>query len=410
MIYYFLEYLKILYPISSIKLFQYISVRSVLGFVFSLCISLIYGKKIIKLIKKKQLNEEIRNLGLIGQKEKEGTPTMGGLIIILSTLISTFLFSKLNNIYVIILIISVIWMGSIGFLDDYIKIFKKKKEGLKAHLKILFQIIFGIFIGSIMYFNKNITIKEKIKTSQKIESIHGIKIDYFFSIEQHNTKTTMPFFRNNEFDYAWILQSINKNLGKYVWIIFIPIIILIIISVSNGANLTDGIDGLTAGTSLVIIITLILFSWLSGNMIFSSYFNIMYIPNVGEIVVFSSIFIGSLIGFLWYNIYPAQIFMGDTGSMTIGGVISVLAIATRKELILLILCGIFLIESLSVILQVIYFKYTKWIYGTGKRIFLMAPLHHHFQMKKYHENKITNRFIIIQILLAFIVIISLKIR
>ncbi|XOD67538.1 MAG: phospho-N-acetylmuramoyl-pentapeptide-transferase [Flavobacteriales bacterium Tduv] len=410
MIYYLFEYLKKIYSFPGVGLLQYISVRAGIALILSLCIALIYGKKIIRWIQKKQLSEQVRDLGLIGQKEKEGTPTMGGIIIIAATLIPTLLLARVDNIYVIMLIISMIWMGLIGLTDDYIKVFKKDKNGLKAKLKILGQVNLGLLIGSVMYFDGSITIKEKIKTPTQLEIIHAKNIDHFLSTEKHTTKTTLPFVKNNEFDYTWLLQWANKDWTPYVWIVFIPIIILIITALSNGTNLTDGIDGLVAGTSSIIVATLALFAWISGNVIFANYLNIMYIPNVGEMVVFSAAFVGALIGFLWYNIYPAQIFMGDTGSLTIGGVIAVLAIATRKELSLPVLCGIFLIENLSVIIQVLYFKYTKWRYGSGSSIFLMAPLHHHFQKKGYHESKIVSRFLIIQILLAAVVIISLKIR
>lgn len=410
MIYYLFEYLRKIYSFPGVGLLQYISVRAGIALIMSLCIALIYGKKIIRWIQKKQLGEQVRDLGLTGQKEKEGTPTMGGIIIITATLIPTLLLAAHGNVYVIMLIVTMLWMGSIGFADDYIKVFKKDKDGLKSKLKILGQVSLGVLIGSVMYFEGSITIKEKIKTPTQFEIIHAKNVDHFFSTEKHTTKTTLPFVKNNEFDYAWLLQWANKDWTPYAWIVFIPIIILTITAVSNGANLTDGIDGLAAGTSSIIVSTLALFAWLSGNMIFANYLNIMYIPNVGEMVIFSAAFVGALIGFLWYNIYPAQIFMGDTGSLTIGGVIAVLAIATKKELSLPVLCGIFSIENLSVMLQVLYFKYTKWRYGTGQRIFLMAPLHHHFQKKGYHESKIVSRFLIIQILLAAVVIISLKIR
>lgn len=410
MIYYIITLIKKCYDFPGSGLINYLSVRLGMALILSLFITLLYGKKIIIWICNKNIEETVRDLGLIGQKEKEGTPSMGGIIIIAATLIPTLLFAKLNNLYVIMLIITLLWMGLIGFIDDYIKIFKKNKQGLKPNFKIIGQIILGIFIGGIMYFNMNITIREKIKTSSPI-NIDQIKtVNTLFSIEKHTNKTTMPFIKNNEFDYSWIIQVINKKWISYLYIIFIPIVILIIIAISNGANITDGIDGLTAGTSSIIVSTLGLLSWLSGNFHSANYLNIMYIPHVGEMVIFSAAFVGSLIGFLWYNVYPAQIFMGDTGSLAIGGVIAVLAICTRKELSLPILCGIFFIENLSVILQVLYFKYTKWKYKIGKRIFLIAPLHHHFQMKGYHENKIFSRFLIIQILLAVIVMISLKIR
>lgn len=410
MIYYLLSFIRQFYDFPGSGLINYLSVRLGMALIVSLFITLLYGQKIIIWICNKNIEETVRDLGLIGQKEKEGTPSMGGIIIIAATLIPTLLFAKLNNIYVMMLIITLLWMGLIGFIDDYIKIFKKNKQGLKPNFKIIGQIILGFFIGGIMYFNMDITIREKIKNYAQINVDQIKTVNKLFSIEKHTNKTTMPFIKNNEFDYAWIIQVINKKWTSYLYMIFIPIIILIIISISNGANITDGIDGLTAGTASIIVSTLGLLSWLSGNFNSANYLNIMYIPNVGEMVIFSAAFVGSLIGFLWYNVYPAQIFLGDTGSLAIGGVIAVLAICTRKELSLPILCGIYFIENFSVILQVLYFKYTKWKYNIGKRIFLIAPLHHHFQMQGYHENKIFSRFLIIQILLAVIVMISLKIR
>ncbi|XCI75803.1 MAG: phospho-N-acetylmuramoyl-pentapeptide-transferase [Flavobacteriales bacterium] len=410
MIYYIFEYLKKKYNLPGIGLLHYISLRAGIALILSLCVALFYGKMVIDWIQKKQLGEKVRDLGLVGQKEKEGTPTMGGIIIVAATLIPTLLLARLGNIYVIMLVVTMLWMGFVGFTDDYIKVFKKNKEGLKARLKILGQVGLGIFIGSVMYFNEKITIKEKIKTSTRFEIAHGKAPHRFFYTEKHTIKTTLPFVKDNEFDYAWLLSWADEDWDQYVWIVFIPIVVLIITSVSNGANLTDGIDGLAAGTSSVIVATLALLAWISGNVIFASYLNIMYIPNVGEMVIFSAALVGALIGFLWYNTYPAQVFMGDTGSLTVGGVIAVLAITTRKELSLPVLCGIFLIENLSVIIQVLYFKYTKLKHGVGRRIFLMAPLHHHFQKLGYHESMIVSRFLIIQIMLAVVVIISLKIR
>lgn len=410
MIYHIIYLIRQFYDFPGSGLINYLSVRSGMALILSLFIALLYGNKIIIWICNKNIEETVRDLGLVGQKEKEGTPSMGGIIIISATLIPTLMFAKLNNIYIIMLIITLLWMGFIGFIDDYIKIFKKNKKGLKPNFKILGQIILGTFIGGIMYFDMDITIREKIKNYSQINIYKNKTVNTLFSIEKHTNKTTMPFIKNNEFDYSWIIQLVNKKWTSYLYIIFIPIVIFIIISISNGANITDGIDGLTAGTSSIIVSTLGLLSWLSGNFNSANYLNIMYIPNVGEMVIFSAAFVGSLIGFLWYNVYPAQVFMGDTGSLAIGGVIAVLAIFTRKELSLPILCGVFFIEILSVILQVSYFKYTKWKYNIGKRIFLIAPLHHHFQMKGYHENKIFSRFLIIQILLAVIVMISLKIR
>ena len=394
MIYYLFEYLKNYYYFPGIGLMQYISFRAGIALILSLWIALIYGKKMIRWIKAKQIEETIRELNLKGQGEKAGTPSMGGLIIIAASLIPSLLFTQVFNIYILMLIGTLLFMGLIGFIDDYIKIFKKNKKGLHMRVKLFSQCLLGAIIGATLYFNQNIAIKEKEEVIK----------------ESFTTKTTLPFIKNNEFDYAWILEVFNKGWGDYVWIIFIPIVILIICALSNGTNLTDGIDGLSVGTSSIVVATLSLFAWLSGNIILSNYLNIMYIPQVGEMVVFSAAFIGALIGFFWYNAYPAQIFMGDTGSLPIGGVIAVLALCTRKELMLPFLCGIFLIENLSVLLQVAYFKYTKKKYGKGKRIFLMAPIHHHFQLKGYHESKITSRFLIIQFMLAVMSIISLKIR
>ncbi|WP_238785243.1 phospho-N-acetylmuramoyl-pentapeptide-transferase [Blattabacterium cuenoti] len=370
--------------------------RAGVSFILSICIALFFYKVIILWNQKKnRIGEQVRDLGLTGQKEKEGTPTMGGVIIIVSTLIPTIFFSTLSNVYVIILIITTLWMGGLGFIDDYIKI-KYNKHGLSAIWKISCQIILGIFIGSTMYFHKNIT-------TISCKNLY-VKPPDSVTVEKHGFKTTLPIIRN-EFDYANILH--NEKWKKYAWIIFIPIVILFITSLSNGANLTDGIDGLTAGVSSIILGTLSLFSLISSNKIFSSYLHFIYIPDLGEIVIFSFSFLGSLMGFLWFNSYPAQIFMGDTGSLTIGGIIATLAIITRKELILPILCGIFFIENISVIVQVFYFRFSKKKYGIGKRIFLMAPLHHHFQKIGYHESKIVNRFFIIQMMLSMVVLILL---
>ncbi|WP_185852989.1 phospho-N-acetylmuramoyl-pentapeptide-transferase [Blattabacterium cuenoti] len=373
--------------------------RAGVSFILSICIALFFYYKVIIFWnqKKNRIGEQVRDLGLPGQKEKEGTPTMGGIIIIVSTLIPTIFFSTLSNIYVIILIITTLWMGSLGFIDDYIKI-KYNKHGLSAICKILGQIILGIFIGSTMYFHKNIT-------TISCKNLY-VKQPISVAVEKHGFKTSFPLIRN-EFDYADILCLYNEKWKKYAWIIFIPIVIFFITSLSNGANLTDGIDGLTTGVSSIILGTLSLFSLISSNKILSSYFHFIYIPDIGEIVIFSFSFLGSLIGFLWFNSYPAQIFMGDTGSLTIGGIIATLAIITRKELILPILCGIFFIENISVIVQIFYFRFSKKKYGIGKRIFLMAPLHHHFQKIGYHESKIVNRFFIIQMMLSMVVLILL---
>ena len=383
----------------------------------SLLISLFFGKSLIKLLIKKQVGETVRNLGLSGQIEKQGTPTMGGLIIIGAILIPTLLFAKLDNIYIILIIFSTVWLGIIGFLDDYIKVFRKDKKGLAGKFKILGQVILGLVVGTTMYSNDNIVIKEKasnknsITISQnKVNTVSKIQNTVKYTESKKSTKTTIPFVKNNEFDYEILISWLGKMAGKYTYLIFIPIVILIITSVSNGANLSDGIDGLATGTSAIIGATLGILAWVSGNIVFSDYLNIMYIPNVGELTIYISAFVGACIGFLWYNSYPAQVFMGDTGSLTLGGVIAVFAIMIRKELLIPILCGIFLIENLSVVLQVSYFKHTKRKYGEGRRIFKMAPLHHHYQKQGYPEPKIVQRFMIIGIMLAVVTIITLKIR
>jgi len=409
MLYYLFEFLEKQYQLPGAQLFQFISFRASMAIILSLSISTIFGKKIINYLLKKQVGESVRELGLEGQAEKAGTPTMGGLIIIFSTLIPVLLFSKLENIYVILLIITTLWMGAIGFLDDYIKTFKKNKEGLQGKFKVIGQVGLGIIVGATMYFHPGITIKEHVQADPQAQE-QLIEKDISESEEEKSTKTTIPFVKGNEFDYATLISWINPSYAKYAWIIFIPIVIFIVTAVSNGANLTDGIDGLAAGSSAIIVLTLGLFAWVSGNVIFSDYLNVMNIPNSGEMTVFITAFAGALVGFLWYNTFPAQVFMGDTGSLTIGGIIAVLAIATRKELLIPILCGIFLMENLSVVMQVGWFKYTKKKTGIGKRIFLMSPLHHHYQKKGHHESKIVVRFWIIGILLAIITIITLKLR
>ena len=409
MLYYLFEYLEQQYQLPGASLFNYISFRSAAAIITSLLISTIFGKKIIEFLKFKQIGESIRDLGLEGQKEKAGTPTMGGVIIIIATLIPVMLFSKLENIYIILLIITMLWMGLIGFADDYIKKFKSDKDGLKGYLKIIGQVILGVFVGSVLYFHPQVTIKDKPQNPNEIVNIATSEVNDL-RVEQKSTRTTIPFFKNNEFDYSKLITWISPGMKKYSWIIFIPFVIFIVAAVSNGANLTDGIDGLAAGTSAIIVLTLGIFTWVSGNIIFSEYLNIMYIPRVEEMTIFIAAFVGSLIGFLWYNTYPAQVFMGDTGSLAIGGVIAVIAIAVRKEWLIPILCGIFLVENLSVILQVSYFKFTRKKYGTGKRIFKMSPLHHHYQVSGFHESKIVTRFWIVGILLAIISIVTLKIR
>jgi len=409
MLYYLFEYLEQQYQFPGASLFGYISFRSAIALITALLISTIFGKKVIEFLRVKQIGESIRDLGLKGQKEKTGTPTMGGLIIIFATLIPVLLFAKLENIYIILLIATMLWMGLIGFVDDYIKKFKSDKDGLKGYLKIVGQVILGIVVGSVLYFHPEVTIKDKVSNSNKIVNVVNEDVTDF-RIEKKSTRTTIPFFKNNEFDYSDLITWISSDLKEYAWLIFIPFIIFIITAVSNGANLTDGIDGLAAGTSAIIVLTLGIFTWVSGNVIFSEYLNIMYIPRVEEMTIFIAAFVGSLIGFLWYNTYPAQVFMGDTGSLAIGGVIAVIAIAVRKEWLIPILCGVFLVENLSVIMQVSYFKFTRKKYGAGKRIFKMSPLHHHYQVSGLHESKIVTRFWIVGILLAIISIVTLKIR
>jgi len=405
MLYYIFQYLDKAFDVPGAGVFQYITFRSGLAFILSLAFATIYGKKIISFLKKQQVGETVRELGLQGQNEKAGTPTMGGIIIILATLIPVFLLAKLENIYIILLIVTTIWMGSIGFLDDYIKIFKKDKEGLKGRFKVIGQVGLGIIVGSVLYFHPGVTVrKDTLGDKYKVENVELSKL------EEKSTATTIPFLKNNEFDYAEVLSFMGDGYKDWAWLIFIPVVIFIITAVSNGANLTDGIDGLAAGTSAISVLTLGIFAFLSGNIIFSDYLNIMYIPNSGEMTIFIAAFTGALVGFLWYNTYPATVFMGDTGSLTIGGIIAVIAIAIRKELMIPILCGIFLAENLSVVLQVSYFKYTKKKYGEGRRIFLMSPLHHHYQKKGYHESKIVTRFWIVGILLAISSLVILKLR
>ena len=407
MLYYLFEFIEKEFQFPGASLFQFLSFRASIAVLFSLVFTLIYGKKIIDYLRKKQIGETIRDLGLDGQAEKSGTPTMGGIIIILGTLIPVLLLTRLDNIYIQLLVVTTITMGSIGLIDDYLKIFKKDKEGLKGKFKIIGQLMLGIFVGSVLYFHPAVTVKQEIVEFGITEKT---AIQESFSAEKKSTLTTIPMLKGNEFDYSDLLTWISPKLSTYAWLIFIPIVIFIVIAVSNGANLTDGIDGLAAGSSAIIVIVLGIFAWVSGNLIFSRYLNIMYIPNVGEVVVFIAAFMGSLIGFLWYNTYPASVFMGDTGSLTIGAIIAVIAIIVRKELLIPLLCGIFLIENVSVIVQVGYFKYTKQKTGIGKRILKMSPLHHHYQKLGYHESKIVARFWIIGILLAVLSIVTLKIR
>ena len=410
MLYYLFEYLERTYNFPGASLFGFITFRAAIAILMSLAISTIWGKRIILYLQKKQLGESIRDLGLEGQVEKAGTPTMGGLIIILATLIPVFLLAKLENIYVILLIVTTLWMGAIGFMDDFLKIRKKNKEGLQGKFKIFGQVGLGVIVGATMFFHPGITVKEELanKPAQQEELVDTSVKE--FSKEEKALTTTIPFVKNNEIDYTILVSWLGDDYVKYAWLLFIPIVIFIVTAVSNGANLTDGIDGLAAGSSAIIVLTLGIFAWVSGNIIFSDYLDVMYIPRSGEMVIFITAFVGALVGFLWYNTYPAQVFMGDTGSLTIGGIIAVIAIAIRKELLIPILCGIFFMETLSVMLQVSWFKYTKAKSGEGRRIFLMSPLHHHYQKKGIHESKIVTRFWIIGILLAIITIVTLKVR
>ncbi|KAB1156694.1 phospho-N-acetylmuramoyl-pentapeptide-transferase [Flavobacterium luteum] len=408
MLYYLFEYLYKTLNVPGAGVFQYITFRSALAVILSLLISTVFGKKIINFLRNQQVGETVRELGLQGQTQKAGTPTMGGLIIIIATLIPVLLLTKLDNIYIILLIVTTLWMGTIGFIDDYIKIFKKDKQGLKGIFKVIGQVGLGLIVGSVLYLHPGVTIrKEKLKTIAINQTENVISQS---PIEEKSTATTIPFFKNNEFDYAELVAWTGEGYENWAWLVFIPIVIFIITAVSNGANLTDGIDGLAAGTSAISVVALGIFTFVSGNIIFSSYLNIMYIPNSGEMTVFIAAFAGALIGFLWYNSYPASVFMGDTGSLTIGGIIAVLAISVRKELLIPLLCGIFLVENLSVVLQVSYFKYTRKRFGEGRRIFLMSPLHHHYQVKGYHESKIVTRFWIVGIILAILSIVTLKLR
>ena len=412
MLFYLFEYLEKQYQLPGAGLFQYISFRSALAFVLSLLISTIFGRRIIDKLRRLQIGETVRDLGLAGQIQKAGTPTMGGIIIILATVLPVLLFAKLGNVYIIILLVTTIWMGLIGFIDDYIKVYKKDKDGLKGRFKIIGQVGLGVFVGMTLYFSPQVVVKEKMSnpTTIQVENQLLTNPSILFDKEEKSLKTTIPFVKNNEFDYSVLVSWMGENSEKYAWIVFTLVVVFIITAVSNGANLTDGIDGLAAGSSAIIVLALGVFAWISGNIIFADYLNVMYIPYSGEMTIFISAFVGGLIGFLWYNTYPAQVFMGDTGSLTIGGIIAVLAVSVRKELLIPILAGIFLAENLSVVIQVAYFKYTKKRFGEGRRIFLMSPLHHHFQKKGYHESKIVTRFWIIGIMLAVLSIITLKVR
>ncbi len=407
MLYYLFEYIRQNFDVPGAGLFQYISFRAGVAAVLSLLITITFGKKLINFLRKKQVGEDIRDLGLEGQLQKKGTPTMGGIIIIAAILIPTLLMAKLDNVYIILLVATTIWLGLIGFLDDYIKVFKKNKEGLAGRFKIVGQVSIGLIVGLTLFFNDNVVIREKSAPSVASVEIAAIPADVKSEYDVKSTKTTVPFLKDNEFDYSSLISWWNAD---YTWIVYTLFVIFIITAVSNGANITDGIDGLAAGTSAIIGLTLAIFAYLSGRVDFSTYLNIMYIPNLGELVIFCTAFVGACLGFLWYNSFPAQVFMGDTGSLSMGGIIAVLALAVRKELMIPLLCGIFFVELVSVMMQVTYFKYTKKKYGEGRRILLMSPLHHHYQKKQIHESKIVTRFWIVGILLAIVSLATLKLR
>jgi len=405
MLYYLFEYLNELdFPGAGV--FQYITFRTAASVIVSLLISMVFGKRIINYLHGKQVGETVRDLGLDGQKAKQGTPTMGGLIILASILMPTLLFAKLDNIYIILMLVSTVMLGAIGFIDDYIKVFKKNKEGLAGKFKIIGQVFVGLFVGSILYFHEDVYVAQEVQ----VETAQMVGESSTTWEPTKSMKTTIPFVKNNEFDYGSVLDWCCENAMDWAWLIFIPVVIIIVTAVSNGANMTDGLDGLATGTSAIIGITLAVFAYVSGNVIFSDYLNIMYIPNLGELVIFIGAFVGACIGFLWYNSYPAQVFMGDTGSLALGGIIAVFALAIRKELLIPVFCGVFLVENVSVMIQVAYFKYTKKKFGEGRRVFLMAPLHHHYQKKGMHESKIVSRFWIVGIMLAILSIVTLKLR
>ena len=416
MLYYLFDWLQdIEFP--GAGMFYFISFRASSAIILSLVISLIFGKRIINVLEKKQIGETVRDLGIEGQNQKKGTPTMGGLIILISIVIPTLLLGDLKNIYIVLMLVTTVWLGIVGFADDYIKVFKKDKKGLSGWLKVLGQVVVGLIVGVSMLLSEDIFVRERVMLANgepKMQinyndDITG-QVEVYVTIDEKNTKTTIPFLKGNEFDYAYLLWFLGDKATKWSWIVFIPAIILIVTAVSNSANMTDGLDGLATGLSAIIGTTLGILAYLSGNIIYSDYLNIMYIPYTGELVIFMAAFIGATIGFMWYNSYPAQVFMGDTGSLSLGGIIAVFAILIRKELLIPIMCGIFFVESLSVMIQVSYFKYTRKKYGEGRRVFRMAPLHHHYQLQGYHEPKIVTRFLIVGILLAVISVVTLKIR
>ena len=414
MLYYLFEYLDAHFDIPGTGVFQYISFRAALAVITSLVISLLFGNNLIGMLRRKQVGETVRDLGLEGQVQKAGTPTMGGLIIIGAILIPVLLFARLDNIYVIIMIITTVLLGAIGFIDDYIKVFKKNKAGLAGKFKIVGQVAVGVIVGSLLFWNEGVVSRHKVAVpqSQNVVLEAGAQAQQKFEWKERKAVvTTIPFIKNNEFNYAWILRFLSKEkAARWAWLVFIPIVVFVVAAVSNGANITDGLDGLATGSSAIIGVVLAIFAFVSGNVIFADYLNIMFIPDSGELTVFISAFVGACIGFLWYNSYPAQVFMGDTGSLALGGIIAVFALAIRKELLIPLFCGVFLIENISVIIQVAYFRFTKKRYGEGRRVFLMAPLHHHYQKLGYHEAKIVSRFWIVGILLAVLTIVTLKLR
>ena len=414
MLYYLFNWIDKTFNIPGTGVFHYISFRTAMAGLLSLFLSIIIGKYVIRMLQKRQIGEEIRDLGLSGQIEKKGTPTMGGIIILLSILIPVLLFNKLNNMYIILMIATTAWLGLLGFLDDYIKLVKKNKKGLSSKIKLLGQSLLGLAVGLVLFFHPDVVIKEKAPNPDYVKTEEVLKIENIDKYKQveitKSTKTTIPFVKNNEFDYAVLLKWTGDDYQKWAWLIYIPIIIFIICAVSNGANLTDGLDGLAISTSGIIGATLGVLAYVSGNTVFADYLNIMYIPNTGELMIFTGALVGACLGFYWWNSYPAKVFMGDTGSLALGGIIAVFAIIIRKELLIPILCGIFFVQSISVIMQVLYFKYTKKKYGEGKRIFLMTPIHHHYQKKGMHEAKIVQRFVIVAIILAIVTIVTLKLR
>jgi phospho-N-acetylmuramoyl-pentapeptide-transferase len=417
LLYYLFDYLDKQFNIPGAGVFHYISFRAAMALIFSLIFSLFLGKRIIKILLHKQVGETIRDLGLEGEKAKQGTPTMGGLIILAAILLPTLILGKLHNVYVVVMLISTVWLGVIGFIDDYIKVFKKDKKGLAGIFKVIGQLGLGLIVGAVFYFHPDVQTKVEISSDvvvkvdpSKVETITDSEGRKHYMLERKLPNTTIPFIKNNEFNYSSVMALFGENMRKYTWIIYVFSVIFFVTAISNGANITDGIDGLATGTSAIIGITLAVFAYVSGNIIFANYLNIMYIPHMGELVVFASAFIGACVGFLWFNSYPAQVFMGDTGSLALGGIIAVFAIAVRKEFLIPVLCGIFMIENLSVMIQVTYFKYTKRKYGEGRRIFKMSPLHHHYQKSGYHEAKIVTRFWIVGIALAVLSVVTLKLR